>query len=137
MLSFEVEKSKFNYRVAGITIHNNRVLFQRSMDRDYWFIPGGRVEFHETAEESLKREMIEEFDVEIFNCKLLWIVENFFELDNKKFHEIALFYLMNLSENNLLVHQKEEFTGTENEFVNKWIQLDRIDEYIIFPEFIK
>lgn len=137
MLSFEVDNSKFNYRVAGILLYNNKVLFQRSKEEDYWFMPGGRVEFHEAAEESLKREMLEEFNTEVTVSRLVWVIENFFELDHKKFHEIGLFYLINLSDDHLLTYHDDEFVGTEDEFVNKWINLNEIDNYNIVPEFIK
>src|SRR5690349_11890691 len=35
MLSFDVGTLKFNYRVAGIILHNGKILFQRTLDNKF------------------------------------------------------------------------------------------------------
>ena len=49
----------FSYRVAGILIHNDKVLLQRPENDDYAII-GGYVSLLETSVETLKREYQEE-----------------------------------------------------------------------------
>jgi 8-oxo-dGTP pyrophosphatase MutT (NUDIX family) len=50
MISFDVgETMKFNMRSAGLLVLDDRILFQRFADRDWWFLPGGRVEMMEDS----------------------------------------------------------------------------------------
>lgn len=86
MISFETGSNKFQYRAASFVIHNKRILLQRAIDSQIWFIPGGRVEFGESAVETVDREMIEEFGVEIIKKKLVWMVENFILFPDKQVH---------------------------------------------------
>ena len=43
----------------------------------------------ENSEDALKRELVEELAVPIEVKKLIWSVENFFTLSERKFHEIS------------------------------------------------
>jgi len=96
MIRVEIGNHLFNYRVVGVAVNNDRVLLHQAEGDDFWVLPGGRTEFGEPAEQTLKREMLEELDVEIEIVRLLWVVENFFTYANKLYHEIALYFLMRL-----------------------------------------
>jgi 8-oxo-dGTP diphosphatase len=54
---------------AAILVKDNRILIAKRgpADRlaDKWEFPGGKIESHETPEQCLKREMKEEFDIEV------------------------------------------------------------------------
>ncbi len=44
MITFKKGDVKFTYRIGGITIHKERVLFQKATvdpSKTYWFLPGG------------------------------------------------------------------------------------------------
>ena len=43
----------------------------------------------ENSEDALKRELAEELAVPIKGMRLIWSVENFFTLSERKFHEIS------------------------------------------------
>ncbi len=59
-------------QVYGIVFNDkNEILIARKVGDEKWIIPGGHPEGNETVEETLKREMIEEADVEVKNIKLL------------------------------------------------------------------
>lgn len=96
MIRFESGNNLFNYRVVGVAINDDKVFLHQAEGDDFWILPGGRVEFGETAERTLIREMQEELDVEVEIVRLLWVVENFFMYANKRYHEIALYFLMRL-----------------------------------------
>ena len=96
MIRFESGNNLFNYRVVGVAVNDDHVLLHQAEGDDFWVLPGGRAEFGEPAEQTLKREMREELDLEIEIVRLLWIVENFFTYANKRYHEIALYFLMRL-----------------------------------------
>ena len=57
---FKTENYVFNYRVAGILIHNGKVLLQKPTNDAGYAVPGGHVEFGETNEETLICEFKEE-----------------------------------------------------------------------------
>lgn len=42
------------------------------------------------------REMVEELGVEVIVSRLLWIVENFFRYEQRDWHELGFYYLMEI-----------------------------------------
>ncbi len=96
LLSFLNDKRKFNYRVAGVVIRNDHVLVCREDEQDYVFLPGGRVEFGESSDGALQREIKEEMGCRGEALRLVFSVENFFELEGEHFHEIGKYYLLTL-----------------------------------------
>ena len=133
MISFDIDSSKFNFRAACILIQNNQILFQQAEGENYWFLPGGRVELHEDTTETLARELQEEFGFEMSEHRLVWIVENFFELEGKTFHEIGFYYRVTIKP---FDDQTEEI-GIEPGYRNRWIDLKDLDQHDIVPSFIK
>lgn len=126
MITFAKNNQKFNFRTAGITIADNRVLLHRSEKDDFWTFPGGRVELGETSQEGLIRELKEELNADIEMIRLLWVVENFFEYDRQNYHEIAFYYLMKLETRSLYLNPETVFYGVENDnhLEFKWFPLD-------------
>jgi len=96
MIRYENGRNIFNYRVVGVAFNDQSVLLHKAEGDDFWVLPGGRVEFGESAEQALIREMREEIDLKVEIVRLLWWVENFFTYENKRYHEIALYFLMQL-----------------------------------------
>jgi ADP-ribose pyrophosphatase YjhB (NUDIX family) len=86
----------FHYRVAGVALHEGRVLLQRTEIDDFWSLPGGHVELYETAAAALRREMREELGVTIKVLRFLWVAENFFHYQDQDHHELGLYFLMQL-----------------------------------------
>lgn len=137
-ITIDVEDYKLNIRAAGIIIHNNKLLIHRNVNSDHYALPGGRVEIGENSEETIKREILEETGKEIEIKGYISTIENFFEMNNQKYHEI------------MFVH-KAEFTNEEDKLLQKtiknikgkdflqyeWVDIDKIDEYPILPKVIK
>lgn len=113
MIRFEKGDDCFNYRVVGIAVHEHSVLLHQGEGEDFWTFPGGRAEFGETAEQTLKREMREEIGVEVEVVRLLWFVENFFSYAGQHYHEIALYFLMRLPLTCQYITQPGPFLGEE------------------------
>jgi len=114
MIRFEKGEDCFNYRVVGIAVHENSVLLHQAEGEDFWSFPGGRAEFGEPAQETLKREMREEISAEVEVVRLLWLVENFFIYADKRYHEIALYFLMRLPATFKYLGQPGSFQGEED-----------------------
>ncbi|GIO54142.1 hypothetical protein J21TS7_24600 [Paenibacillus cineris] len=94
------------------------------------------MEFGETAEETIEREMMEEYGAPIYDRKLFWIIENFIDFPDRKVHELGMFFLVNLPRDHSIYHHVEEFQGMEEGFVNRWIDIDELDQYTVIPEFV-
>jgi ADP-ribose pyrophosphatase YjhB (NUDIX family) len=96
VIRFDQGTRRFNYRVVGVAIHGDSVLLHRADHESFWTLPGGRAEHGETAEETIKREMLEELATTVDVVRLLWLVENFFEYGGLSYHEIAPYFLITL-----------------------------------------
>jgi 8-oxo-dGTP pyrophosphatase MutT (NUDIX family) len=96
MLNFVVGANRFNYRVAGIAPRDGHVLVCREDDDDYVMLPGGRVEMGEPSPVALAREIAEELRSTAEIGPLIFTVENFFERGGERFHEIGLYYRIEL-----------------------------------------
>ena len=91
-------KRIFQMRIAGLGFRDGHVLVHRAVHETFWTFPGGRAEVGETSEETLKREMVEELGAEVKVGRLLWAVENFFRYEERDWHELGFYYLMELPE---------------------------------------
>lgn len=93
-ISFEINDSKFNYRVAIIFEHNNRLLIQKSEKDSFYSLMGGKVKIGESSIDALKREIKEELNYNLKDeqCNLIRIYENFFKYKNKKYHELLYIF---------------------------------------------
>lgn len=96
MIRFDRGNQRFNFRAVGVAVHHDKVLLHQAEGDSFWSLPGGRVEFGEAAEETLRREMREELGVDVEVVRLLWLVENFFVYDGKNYHELSPYFLMRL-----------------------------------------
>ena len=65
-------------RIAGLIVREGKILLaeHEKGGRRYWLLPGGGMEYGETIEEALKRELLEEAGLVIEVGRLLWIVES-------------------------------------------------------------
>ena len=137
MITIEEEGVKFQYRVAGVTMHNGRVLLHRADDEPFWTLPGGRAEMLETAEQTLKREMGEELNADVQVGKLLWVIENFFGYKGESFHELGLYFEMSFPEESPIYAQSQEFEGYEEgtKLIYRWFRTDEIGSLNILPSF--
>ena len=96
MLSFDVDGVRFNLRVAGVILAGDHVLLNQIAGTNYWFLPGGRVEGGEATGAALHRELHEELGVNAQVGRLLWVVESFFTLQGRRFHELGFYYRVTL-----------------------------------------
>lgn len=137
MILFERGEERFNFRVAGVAYRGDRVLLQRVEGVvDYWFLPGGRVEMLESATEALVREVGEELGVVPRVERLLWIVENFFQLDAFAYHELGLYFAIDLPPD---VPDADEFAGVEvgPALFMRWFPLRELATLDLQPRFLR
>lgn len=137
-LTLDVEDYKLNIRVAGVIIHNNKVLAHKNINKDHYCIPGGRVEIGESSEKAIKREIKEELGKDIQIIKYISTIENFFEINGIKYHEIYFLYKIDFvnEEDRKIEYTMKNKEGKEY-LQYEWLDLDEIEKYNILPECIK
>lgn len=101
-LSIIIDGVKFNFRVGLLVKMKKKVLVECNPDYDFVVLPGGRVKTLESSEDALIREINEEMIIDLtnYNLEFIGIDENFFELDNIKYHELYFIYKIEIDENN-------------------------------------
>ena len=133
------ENRWFRYRAAAIIVEDECVLFAGNDNKDYLYSIGGAVHMGETAEDAVKREVLEETGVEYAVDHLAVIHENFFNentgsLKGMECHEIALYYLMKPRGTKVL--HSDSYTMGVRETMH-WIPIEKIGQYKAFPTFLK
>lgn len=94
-LKFKMDKSIFNIR-SCIIIRNSKsdVLVQRlkGEDDNNWALPGGKVRLGESSETCIKREIMEEFGINLTDILFKAVVEYKFSLGNTPTHQINFLF---------------------------------------------
>ena len=97
-ISFEAGGGKFNYRVCAVIIKDKKILAMTDERSPYYYLPGGRVKFGETAENAVLRELYEEVGISAKINRPLWINQAFFteETGNTEYHELCIYFLVDI-----------------------------------------
>ena len=136
MITFKSGNIRFTYRVGGILIQNEHVLFQAASNEDIYFLPGGRAEMGESAPASLLREMEEELGVHMNIERLLYIVENFFTEPRYSWHELGLYFLMTTPADSYLNQSLETIRRVDeagNFLRFEWLPIAKLETFPILP----
>jgi ADP-ribose pyrophosphatase YjhB (NUDIX family) len=141
VLVFDRGEMRFCYRAAAVFIDRGRVLLQEdTLAEPFWVLPGGRMEHGESGWECIRREMREELEEDVRVERLLWFVENFFEHQGKKWHEVGLYFLVSLSEGSRLFGDGPHW-GIETEidlkFRLEWYDVDNLNSVLLLPSFLR
>ncbi len=83
--------------VRAIIVHKHKILLCRMISRNYYFFPGGHVEYKESLSRALKREIKEELGVNITRAKLIGMIENIYNERKDSHHEINFVYQVTLN----------------------------------------
>ena len=137
---FLTENGLFNYRVAGVFVHDGRLLAMRESNLTHYYLPGGRVRLHESLSEALRREIREELYCQAKVIRPLWLCESFFSLNiNTPVHELAVYFLAELDWDGLPTVQNE-FTLDDSdgdEHIFSWLDADQVRSSSIYPFALK
>ena len=125
MASYEKDQAHFNYRVAGVAIHDGHILLDRNSRNSYWVLPGGHPELMEPMTDALRRELQEEINTDVKVTRLLWIIENFFHR-NRDIHELSFYFMVELDPNSPLLKSTGPFYGKEHDhtLTYQWHPID-------------
>ncbi len=92
MIQYDTDAGRFKYRVSGVCHDDGRILLLQFDGANYWVLPGGKPELHESASDALRRELREELGLDVEVGRLLWGVEDFFVNENIRYHELGLIF---------------------------------------------
>ena len=139
-VSFKVNEQKFNYRVCAMIIYEGKILAMQDERSPYYYLPGGRVSLAERAEDAVIREVQEELGVTAKIVRPLWLNQGFFteEIDNLRYHELCIYFLMDISNTNLLSRGNRFITKEGNRtHTFEWLQFERLKDEYFYPLFLK
>ena len=139
-LTFKTENGYFNYRACAIIVNNNKLLAMKNDLTPYYYLPGGRVTLHESAENAVLRELKEELGIDAKISRPLWFAQQFFIDDGSgdKFHELCIYFLVDTSSTDLL-NRGNKFDAVDPKHHERfeWIEFDNLKNEYLYPLFIK
>ena len=139
-ITFKTPEGCFNYRACAVIINDNRILAMIDDPSSHYYLPGGRVNMHERIEDAVLRELKEELFIDAKIVRPLWVNQGFFIAgdENEKYHEICIYFLVDISCTNILSRGKEfEIIEGKNRHFFKWIPFEELEDTYFFPLFIK
>ncbi len=119
----------------GLLLHEGRVLLCRNVKHGYHYLPGGHVEFGESARNALDREMLEECGQGVVVGPLLLTSEEHFDDGKKTHHEINLVFHMEQLGGTPV--PPERVLSIEEHIAFDWIELAQLPEATLYPHSIK
>ena len=130
-------------RLAGIIFINGKIALMHRKDvlkrpemPEYYTIPGGGLEEGETEEEGTKREIKEEFGIEVR------IVKKLYEMKSTKFNQKELYYLCEYVSGKFGTGQGPEFSNDpkykdSGKYIPELVEKENIKNINLLPLEIK
>lgn len=127
-----------NLRVGAIIERGGRILMVKNLRNDYLYSVGGRIQFGETAEEAVVREVAEETGRRLEIDRLGFIHENYFYGDmpsnlGRLIYEVSFYFYMAVPADFEPVRESLTDDG-ETEYL-EWISPD--DPRTFYPTFFR
>ena len=133
ILIYQMKKNRIRVIALGVFLHEGRILVFEGSDKvknETFFRPlGGGVEFGETSEEALTREIHEELGLEIKNPRYLGMLENIFVYQGEPGHEIALVYDAQFVQADVYLQKNLRYVESDGEDLQcQWLSLDKVEK---------
>lgn len=132
-IDFIDDKYRFNARSCAIIYNKDKtkvLLFKADETRDFYMLPGGRIQYFEDSKTAIIREMQEELGWNL-NYDFYAIQENFLETKSQKITQYIFCYKAIYNEE----IAKETFACLDNDYQYfYWIDIAKLDNLKILPK---
>lgn len=133
--------NRIRIKVMCVITDGDRVLAGHGYDdvknEDFYRVLGGNMEFGETSEEGVRREIREELNSEIEDLKFLDVVENTYVYKGKPGHEIIFLFQGTLTDKEIYTQEKIHIVEDGYEFDAEWVSLKDVQAGTarLYPEY--
>mgnify|MGYP004568748995 FL=1 len=118
---------RFISRCAAIIYNKDKTKVLMFSFKNYYMLPGGRIEFNETSLDAIKREIKEETGYDL-KFTFQGVQENFLRKDNKDIMQYVFLY------ETIYDGDTSSFVSKDNESqIFTFIDINKLDEYNIVP----
>ncbi|OGZ44363.1 MAG: hypothetical protein A2719_04875 [Candidatus Ryanbacteria bacterium RIFCSPHIGHO2_01_FULL_45_22] len=132
-----MEENKQNHIeliARAVVIDNNAILLCRPKAGDYYYFPGGHVDFDEDSVTALKRELKEEADVDVSETRFIGVWENSFFQNSfhkqpEQKHELNLLFEAKLA--------SSDIKNMEDHIESGWVSLEEFKKARVLPVLLK
>lgn len=125
----------------GLIRHGSRILVCRDRAGGYCYLPGGHVEFGESSDQALARELLEETSLTATIGPLLLAHESRFVQQGRERHELNLVFLVeHLGEQTAPSASDErpsEVVSREDHIEFVWIDLAALPDLVLYPDAVR
>lgn len=135
-IRYKENNYQFHYRTSAIIYnkYKTKILLFKSSNRDFYMLPGGKVNELESSEDALKREVKEETGLEIsiidFKCFSECVVTD----KEMTYQQVEAIYEASYNDE----INNDEFNGLEGNWILfKWFNINDLDNVLIEPKEIK
>ncbi len=128
-----------NLIVRGVITHKNHILLSTTTDynkefaKGLYFLPGGHVDYNESAIDALKRELLEEMYLPTQKIKFIGALECSWDKKGNIYHELNLLYHVQFS--NLSLNIPPKSSEPFIQFI--WYPIQNLSSCNILPEQLK
>lgn len=114
-------------RLAGILIKNNKVLLikHKKNNEEYWLLPGGGLDYGETFQKALKREFMEETNLNVDVKEMVFISESISPTLSR--HIVNLFFIVEYINGELKIGEEDILEDLD------YISIEELENSIIYP----
>ncbi|MBL8764616.1 MAG: NUDIX domain-containing protein [Phycisphaerae bacterium] len=113
----------------GIARRENSVLLCRSTTGGYFYLPGGHVEFSESAATAVQREFFEETGLSVRVGCIGWAEEHVFEANCRIHHEINIVFHVE----HVNGEWPDQVRSMESNIAFEWVDIPRLRSVDIRP----
>jgi len=119
----------FEVIARGVCIKSGKILLCQTKGSPITYLPGGHVDFMETARESLEREIMEELACASVAGKFLGMIEHSFIQKGQRHCEWNAFFELKISD----LNPDEDVSAAEEHLQFKWCELDELESAKLEP----
>ncbi|MGT2812671.1 NUDIX hydrolase [Streptococcus minor] len=126
----QIANQVFGVRAVALIVQDGKIFLTKRGD-SYHTI-GGAVEVNESTNQAVVRETKEELGMDVEVIELAFVVENWFKVGEKKFHNIEFHYMVKPLEKtpNMMVE-------ADCRFPCEWVSIDDLEHLDVRPDFLQ